>query len=238
MIRRCLPVELREGAGAWIRRLFPTVGQPPVDPFVLLDEFTVVPPAHFPEHPHKGFEAVTFLVEGGFRHRDNLGHDSVVGVGGAQRFTAGRGIIHAEYPVGERVRGLQLWVTLPQALKQVEPSYQVVEALPWYEQAGIRQCVIVGDGSPLRLETPVEYFFLELAPGATGSHPIEQGWKGFAYVLEGAVRLNDIPVHGGEGVILEEEAQLEYTTAEGARLVVGLGRPWHEPIRLVGSFVL
>jgi hypothetical protein len=212
--------------------------QPPFDPFVLVDEFCVEPPAYFPDHPHKGFEAVTYLLEGGFRHRDSLGNDSTVMAGGAQRFTAGRGIVHAEYPLGERARGLQVWVVLPQALKGIEPSYQAAPFLPWEELGQVRRCWIVGNGAPIQLQTPVQYLDVCLAPGSQYEHPVPEGWQGFVYVLEGQGAVNAVELSVAEGAVFWEEPSIRLATPVGMRAVLALGCPWREPIRLYGSFVL
>ncbi|MCS6966806.1 MAG: pirin family protein [Candidatus Kapabacteria bacterium] len=238
MIRRVIPLQRREGMGAEVRRLFPTQQQSVADPFVLFDEFHVIPPAYFPDHSHKGFEAVTYLLEGGFRHRDNLNNDSTVMAGGAQRFTAGSGIVHAEYPVGKRVRGLQLWIVLPQALKGIEPSYQAVPQLMWEELGGVRRCWIVGGTSPIQLRTSAQYVDVYLPPGAEYLHPLPLGWQGFVYALEGGVQLNSIPIQVGEGLLFRDETQLQCAAADGARLILAAGEPWKEPIRLYGTFVL
>ncbi|GBD06861.1 Quercetin 2,3-dioxygenase [bacterium HR21] len=238
MLWRRRAIGMREGAGAEVRRLFPTFDARPHDPFVLLDEFTVTPPAAFPEHAHQGFEAVTYLLEGAFRHRDSLGNDSVVGTGGAQRFTAGRGIRHAEEPVGGTARGLQLWVVLPLALRGCEPSYQAVAHLSWEECEGGERCWIVGGSSPLQLRTPVEYVLFRLRPGAQIVHPIPKGWNGFAYVLAGTGSINGQLVRRGDGVLVQDERHFHCRAAEEMQLVVACGQPWREPIRLYGGAVL
>ncbi len=123
-------VHTQEGDNAEVNRLFPLPGRlMHYDPFVLWDEFTVQPGAGFPTHPHRGFEAITYVFSGEMQHADNLGNTSTVGPGGAQRFTAGRGIEHSEMP-GETqaTRGIQLWINLPQRLKQLDPDYQEVPA--------------------------------------------------------------------------------------------------------------
>ncbi|MEN3026399.1 MAG: pirin family protein [Chlorobiota bacterium] len=238
MIQRIPSAQRYEGEGAQVRRLFPTLQQRTIDPFVLFDEFDVVPPAHFPDHPHSGFEAVTYLMEGGFRHRDNLGNDSTVLAGGAQRFTAGSGIVHAEYPIGDRVHGLQLWIVLPQALKGIEPSYQAVPQLAWETYDGVYRCWIVGGSSPIQLHTPVEYLAVRLSAGHQYWHMLPSGWQGFAYVLQGEVRLNDVPLRTAEGAVIREEEQLFCTAVEDARWVLAIGKPWQETIRLYGGSVL
>lgn len=232
--------ELQEGAGVTVRRLFPTVYHQHHDPFVLLDEFTVTPPAHFPEHPHRGFEAVTYILAGGFRHRDSLGNDVTVYEHSLQRFTAGRGIVHAEYPVEQGAHGLQLWITLPRALKDILPDYQAVRAeeLPTEILRGGQRRILIGQGSPLHLHTPVEYSDIELSAGARYEYAIPQGWQGFVYVLQGTVRIGPERLQRGEGALLSNELLLYCFAPEPARFVLAVGKPWHESIRLLGSAVL
>ncbi len=124
---KVLAVGTMEGRGARVQRVFPTQLTGYQDPFVLLDDFAVAEPAGFPDHPHRGFEAFTYMIEGGFHHKDNLGNDSVVETGGTQRFTAGKGARHSEMPGSGGVnRGLQLWINLPRSLKKMEPEYEPI----------------------------------------------------------------------------------------------------------------
>ncbi len=239
-------VSMEEGAGAQVRRLFPTAHRRHLDPFVLLDEFTVVPPAAFPEHPHGGFEAVTYMLEGAFRHRDDLGNDETVSSGGAQRFTAGRRIVHAELPGGEGTsHGLQLWVNLPRDLKQLEPDYQAVPAedIPESEIDGVIVRTVVGDGSPVQLHTRVRYTDVELRPQSDtatlqyeGQIPLE--WNGLIYVLEGRIELPGKALARGRAILFEGGGRLQITAQDTARFVVIAGVPHGEPIHQRGSFVL
>jgi redox-sensitive bicupin YhaK (pirin superfamily) len=118
-------VGTEEGEGAFVRRLFPTQDFNYLDPFVLFDEFFVIPPAGFPDHPHRGFEVITYMRGGAFLHRDSMGNEQIIKAGGVQRITTGRGIVHAEMPGTKGVNhGLQIWINLPRRLKGLEPSYQ------------------------------------------------------------------------------------------------------------------
>ncbi len=239
-------VSMEEGAGAQVRRLFPTEHRRNLDPFVLLDEFTVVPPAAFPEHPHGGFEAVTYMLEGAFRHRDDLGNDQTVAAGGVQRFTAGKRIVHAELPGGEGAsHGLQLWVNLPRDLKQLEPDYQAVPAedIPESETDSAIVRTVVGDGSPVQLHTMVRYIDVELRPGSDfapvqyeGQIPLE--WNGLVYVLEGRVELPDRALARGRAILFQGGGRLQITAQDTARFVLIAGVPHGEPIHQRGSFVL
>jgi hypothetical protein len=233
-------IRMSEGAGAEVLRLFPTRHQQHVDPFVLLDEFTVTPPAAFPEHPHGGFEAVTYMLDGAFRHRDNLGNDEIVSAGGVQRFTAGRRIVHAELPGTEETsHGLQLWVNLPRRLKEIEPDYQPVpsDEIPEDEEGGIRVRTVVGGGSPVELRTEVRYVDVTMESGATFSREIPSDWNGLIYVLEGELGVGDGTMERGKAAIFKGGGEVRATAKEPVRFVLIAGAPHNEPIRQRGSFV-
>ncbi len=238
-------VAMAEGAGARVHRVFPTGGLQHVDPFVLLDEFTVDPSAGFPDHPHGGFEAVTYMLKGAFRHRDDLGNDETVSAGGVQWFTAGRGIVHAELPGGDEVsHGLQLWVNLPRRLKETEPAYRAAgaEDIPEAQEGGVWTRTVIGDGSPVKLHTQVRYVDVILRPEAAGvelayAEQISSGWYGLAYVLEGEIVLSGRAVTRGRAAIFGGGGELEVTAEQYARFVVIAGEPHGEPIRQRGSFV-
>lgn len=239
-------VSMEEGAGARVRRLFPTEHRRHLDPFVLLDEFTVTPPAAFPEHPHGGFEAVTYMLDGAFRHRDDLGNDQTVSAGGVQRFTAGKRIVHAELPGGEATsHGLQLWVNLPRDLKELEPDYQAVPAedIPDSEIDGGIVRTVIGEESPVRLHTRVRYTDVAFKPGPDrqplryeGQIPLE--WNGLVYVLEGTIGLPGTQLTRGRAILFEGGGRLEITAQGASRFVVIAGVPHREPIHQRGSFVL
>ena len=141
-----------EGDGVDVKRLFPLQGFMNFDPFVLWDHFNIGPGRGFPDHPHRGFEAITYMFDGGMNHKDNLGNESFVTAGGAQRFTAGAGMVHSEMPAeaGES-NGIQLWINLPQRLKKIEPGYQQVDAaeFPIVELEAGQVKILVGENSPL-----------------------------------------------------------------------------------------
>lgn len=233
-------VAMSEGAGARVRRVFPTQHMRHIDPFVLLDEFTVTPPAAFPEHPHGGFEAVTYMLDGAFRHKDDIGNDETVSAGGVQRFTAGKRIVHAELPGSEETsHGLQLWVNLPRKLKGIEPDYQAVPAdeIPERREGAVRVRTVVEEGSPVALHTAMRYLDVALEPEAIFADQIPLPWNGLIYVLEGRVELGDAAVDRGNAVIFERGGDLRVTSAEASRFELIAGEPHGEPIRQRGSFV-
>jgi len=238
--RKVTAVEMEEGEGAKVRRVFPTSHLMHLDPFVLLDEFFVEPPAGFPSHPHGGFEAVTYMLEGGFHHTDNLGNDSVVLAGGVQRFTAGRRIVHSELPGTNGLnRGLQLWVRLPNRLMGLEPDYQQVEplAIPEKDVDGCRVRMIVGEGSPVGLRTKVEYLDVTLPQQKEFTHEVGPGFNALLYVLEGTLAIGRSRVERGEAAVLTADVQVNVHSTEKARFVLISGKPHGEPIMLRGSFV-
>jgi redox-sensitive bicupin YhaK (pirin superfamily) len=240
VLRKVEAVETAEGEGAIVKRVFPTRHLMSFDPFPLLDEFNIEPPAGFPEHPHGGFEAVTYMLQGGFHHTDNLGNNSIVMAGGVQRFTAGKPIIHSELPGTERLnRGLQLWIRLPTKLQGLAPTYQQVDAKDIPEQSvnGPLVRTIVGENSPVKLQNEVTYLDVTLQPKQTFTHDVRRDFNAFIYVLEGAVKIGDAEVGKGEAALLTEGDSIELSAAEPARLVVIGGKPHGEEIVLRGSFV-
>ncbi|UCC57269.1 MAG: pirin family protein [Gammaproteobacteria bacterium] len=234
-------VQTREGDNAEVRRLFPLPGRlMNYDPFVLWDDFTVRPGAGFPTHPHRGFEAVTYLFSGEMQHRDNLGNHSTVGPGGAQRFTAGSGIEHSEMPGDEAdARGIQLWVNLPLRLKQLDPGYQEIPAteIPQQDIDGGYVRTIVGKGSPLRLHTDVHYLEVVLGDNAEYGNTVDETHQGFIYLVAGDATLGDTQLEAGDACFLETGNIWQIQSQSGCRLMVCTGTPHREPIRQHGTFV-
>lgn len=230
-----------DGQGASLHRLFPGPALRHLDPFVLFDDFDVRKPAGFPEHPHRGFEAFTYMIEGAFHHRDSLGNDSVIGPGGTQRFTSGRGARHSEMPAGEGSnRGLQLWVNLPQRLKKMAPSYAGLEgaAIPERGFEGLlgRAREVVGASSPVELQTEVELLDLDLLADARFRHEVPAGHNAIVYLLEGRVALLGETLTRGQAVVPSAGA-IEIVAEQPSRVLWLSGRPHGEPIRQRGPFV-
>ena len=251
-----------DGAGVKLTRV---IGQPQLadlDPFLLLDEFGTDNPgdyiAGFPEHPHRGFETVTYMLDGRMRHRDNHGHEGVLGPGSVQWMTAGRGILHSEMPEQQegRMRGFQLWVNLPARDKMTTPQYQEFgpERIPVATPAaGVRVKVIAGEvdgvrGPIVQPATDPIYLDVDLAPGARFSHSIPAGYSAFVYVFEGAVRLVSddsgatLDTHQlavlGEGDRVELEGVAKNAHGEAARAILVAGKPLREPVAKYGPFVM
>ncbi len=192
-----------DGAGVKLTRVIGQPRLPDLDPFLMLDEFGTDNPgdyiAGFPDHPHRGFETVTYMLDGRMRHRDNHGHEGVLVPGSVQWMTAGRGIVHSEMPEQQegRMRGFQLWINLPARDKMTAPQYQEFgpEKIPAAALGdGARVKVIAGKvagitGPIAQPATDPTYLDIELEPGAKLSQPLARGHAAFLYVYEGAVRI-------------------------------------------------
>lgn len=237
-----------EGAGVPVRRALPSnrATYRMVDPFLLLDDFSAenISAGAFPPHPHRGFEIITYFLRGTGRHSDNMGNDSVVGEGGLQRITAGRGMWHGEGS-GEAagpIRGLQLWINLAQAQKRIDPSYQAVEAhqIPEHRIGDATVRVLAGEGSPTQLHTPALYYDVALAAGGLAEIPIPPEYQGFVYVLSGEAVFGPNGQRASQEQVaaLGEGDTLQVTAGgSGVRFVLGAGRPHHEPVRWNGPYV-
>jgi quercetin 2,3-dioxygenase len=239
-IHRIQAQEMNEGDGARVRRLFPVAGLRHHDPFVLFDNFSVGPNAGFPPHPHRGFEAITYLFDGAFRHEDNLGNRSTVTRGGAQRFTAGRGLIHSEMPAApETSHGIQLWINLAKSDKHIEPGYQQVDAAQFPEEhiVGGHVRTLVGPGSPLQLHTPVLYLDMTLAENAAHTITLPADFNGLVYVVSGKLRLASDVLAAGEAALLTGGGTLRVEAIDAARCVCAAGQPHNEPIIQHGPYV-
>jgi redox-sensitive bicupin YhaK (pirin superfamily) len=222
------------------------------DPFVLMAE-DWTPRGAFTEHPHRGMETVTFIIEGSIEHRDSAGHSGVIHAGDAQWMTAGRGVRHEESPPdGTVAHSLQLWVNLPAALKMTEPRYQdlVGAAMPVRHEAGAQVRIYSGQSggatSPTLNHVPVIMLEVRLEPGALLREQLPASDNAFVYLLEGAVKV-------GESATRVQASQLAWltrserpgssqvtltATGSAVRLLLFSGRPLHEPIALGGPFVM
>jgi hypothetical protein len=244
-----------DGAGVRLTRVIGQPGLSELDPFLLLDEFRSDNPgdyiAGFPEHPHRGFETVTYLIAGRVRHEDNKGHKGLLTPGSVQWMTAGRGIVHSEMPEQEHglLQGFQLWVNLPRRSKMTEPRYQEYEpgAIPEATLAdGVRVRIIAGrfagqQGPIDAAATEPLYLDITLPAGSEVPVPIPGGHAAFAYVFEGAAMVGadgtavpkgTLAVLGdGDGVVLRADGST-------ARLLVVAGHPLGEPVARYGPFVM
>jgi len=246
--------ELREGAGVVVRR---TIGGPEVDhvdPFLLLDEFRSDRAADylagFPDHPHRGFETVTYMLAGAMEHRDHRGNVGRLGPGSVQWMTAGRGIVHSEMPrqVQGLMWGFQLWVNLPARLKMTAPRYQDIapERIPEVERDGVRVRVIAGTcdgatGPVAGIATEPLYLDLQLPAGAAFTQGIPARHNAFCYVYEGSVRVGglarDVPA-GHLALLGPGQAVRLAAGATPGRALLVAGLPLEEPIARYGPFVM
>ena len=246
-----------DGAGVKLTRIIGGPDLPELDPFLLLDEFGTDRAedyiAGFPSHPHRGFETVTYMLDGRMRHQDNHGNEGLLTPGSVQWMTAGRGLVHSEMPEQEsgRMRGFQLWVNLPARDKMTEPKYQefAPEHIPVATPApGTTVKVIagvVGDvvGPIAQPATDPVYLDIGLAAGKAWEYRLPEGHNAFAYVYEGAVTLG----LGDEARALEAQEMAVLGGGEllqlragnrDARLIVVAGKPLREPVARHGPFVM
>jgi len=234
-------IEMSEGDGVDVNRLFPVSSKMMnYDPFVLWDNFNIGAGHGFPTHPHRGFEAITYMFSGSIEHKDNLGNQSRVTSGGAQRFTAGKGLEHSEMPDSEGMsNGIQLWINLAKRLKTIEPDYQQVdkENIPEIKKEGVTVRVIVGDESPVKLNTPVRYLEVNLEAGAKLEEEVPEAFRGFIYLLSGRLNVNNESVNKKEAFFFENINLLDIEAKKESHFMLCMGQPHGEPIRQYGPFV-
>ncbi len=234
--------EMGEGEGAKVKRLFPSRNYPAhFDPFVLLDEFFVESPASFPDHEHRGFEAVTYMLEGSFVHSDNLGNNSEVKKGGLQTFNAGKSLIHSEKP-GETgfSHGIQLWVNLPKNKKNSDPTYQSIKQTKVIkDEEDIKIRKVLGDDISVKLNTEVDYYDIQLNNNASIQQYINNTHKGILYVVKGDLSISNLDenISSGTALFFEDLDQLEIKAENKVRLMLITGKPLNQEIKIRGSFV-
>ena len=241
-----------DGAGVRQKRSIGTDMLSELDPFLLLDNFGTENPddyiAGFPDHPHRGFETVTYMIRGLMRHKDSSGAEGLLRPGGVQWMTAGHGIIHSEMPEqteGE-MSGFQLWVNLPAAEKMCVPRYQDFEPdeVPLVQPAGgVEVRVIAGevDGVPGPVNgIAIEPTYLDITfpPGATFSTDLPLGHTAFAYVFQGQATISNDKVELDHLAVLSDGDQVRMSSADGGRLILVAGKPFGEPVARHGPFVM
>ncbi|WBQ11725.1 pirin family protein [Hyphomonadaceae bacterium BL14] len=242
-----------DGAGVKLTRLLGTPALRVLDPFLMLDKFHSNDPgdylAGFPPHPHRGFETVTYMVEGRMQHRDNKGHEGVIGPGGVQWMTAARGIIHSEMPQQDDglMSGFQLWVNLPRAEKMKDPGYQefAETQIPADEREGVTAKIVTGRTStgvegPVR-DITVEPFYAELrmAPDSVFEEPVPSGKTAFIATHSGSVTSGGVSLSEAQlGVYGPGDTVRIEAGPDGARLMLAAGYPIGEPVVWAGPFVM
>jgi len=244
-----------DGAGVRLTRLLTQDLQRRLDPFLMLDLFGTDNPGDyiggFPDHPHRGFETVTYMLQGRMRHRDSAGNEGLLVPGGVQWMTAGRGVIHSEMPEQEEgaMEGFQLWLNLPGRDKMRAPWYRDIASaeLPEWHGDGVTLRVIAGrsqgvEGAVQRDATEPLYLDLHLAPGVQFAQPLPEAHNAFVVTYRGELAVADTTVRarrmailanlpGSDGVVLKAGPQ-------GARAILVAGRPLKEPIAQYGPFVM
>jgi len=243
-------VQTTDGAGVNLTRIIGSMELNMLDPFLLLDEFGSDNPkdyiAGFPPHPHRGFETITYMLNGKFRHKDSAGNEGYLTDGSVQWMTAGRGVIHSEMPEQTEglVRGFQLWLNLPKEKKMIEPAYNDISAerIPKVDFEGGRARIIsgkfLGISGPGKPHTGMLYYDIVLDLSTHFTMPIDNGWNAFIYIYEGSVQL-DREVNQGHLIVLDQEGELDLTAGQkGAKFIVVAGEPLNEPVARGGPFVM
>ncbi|HEY1250551.1 MAG TPA: pirin family protein [Thermoanaerobaculia bacterium] len=261
-VHKVLPsVETLEGAGFLVHRPFPTSALEQFDPFLLLDEMGPMDLAPgeakgAPDHPHRGFETVTYLLSGEMEHRDSRGNQGRLTPGDVQWMTAGSGVVHSEMPAarfqekGGRMHGFQLWVNLPRRDKMMSPRYQEIPAAKIPEatsdDGGVTVRVLAGEAlgktAVIDTRTPITYLDARLRPGAVFEQPLEPGLRAFAYVVEGAGEFGagGSPAGPHQLVLFKNDGDgvRIAATREPLRVLLVAGEPLGEPVARAGPFVM
>jgi len=255
VVRRVRGQPTSDGAGVRLTRVIGTPSLDSFDPFLMLDEFRSDDPndyiAGFPDHPHRGFETVTYMLAGRMRHEDNQGNTGLLGPGSVQWMTAGRGLVHSELPEQEDglMWGFQLWVNLPARDKMTAPRYQDIQGdeIPQVSPApGVRVRVIAGEidgaiGPVNAVATRPVYYDLQLEAGASYTSRLPHDHNAFAYVYHGDAQIGaaGTQIERGELALLSLGASVGVTAGNnGARLILVAGCPLKEPVARYGPFVM
>jgi quercetin 2,3-dioxygenase len=241
-----------------VTRPFPTAQLDRLDPFLLLDRMG--PVAHgpgeakgAPDHPHRGFETVTYVLEGAIEHGDSQGNRGRIEAGDVQWMTAGSGVVHSEMPAeeirrdGGRLHGFQLWVNLPRRDKMMNPRYQELRAagIPAATSADGKVSVTViageslGTRATIDTRTPIFYLHVRLAPGARFTQPVPEAYNAFAFVIGGELIAAGRPARENDLAVFERDGdEVVLSTDSGAELLLIGGVPLNEPVARYGPFVM
>jgi len=257
-------IQTLEGGGFLVRRPFPKAAFSEFDPFLLLDEMgpMEVAPGEAkgaPDHPHRGFETVTYMLSGEMEHKDSRGHAGRLSSGDVQWMTAGAGVVHSEMPSqafmrnGGRMHGFQLWVNLPQRDKMMKPRYQDIPSakIPKATSADglVSVSVIAGEAmgekAVIETRTPIIYLHYRLEPGGVATPQVPRDYNAFVYIVEGAGLFGSEGERGADGQMVMfapdgDEVRIENSADAKAALEVLLiaGPPLNEPIARYGPFVM
>jgi redox-sensitive bicupin YhaK (pirin superfamily) len=255
VVRVVRGVPASDGAGVKLTRVIGTRELQNLDPFLMLDAFGSEEAgdylAGFPDHPHRGFETVTYMLEGRMQHQDNKGNKGDLGPGSVQWMTAGRGIVHSEMPLQEsgRMAGFQLWVNLPAKDKMCAPRYQDIPAgdVPVVSgESGATVKVLAGsyggvEGPVKAVATDPTYLDVTLGPQGAFAISLEQSYTSFAYVFEGEVKFGEegTLIKAGQLAVFSSGAGLKANGGNaGGRFILLAGKPLKEPIAQYGPFVM
>lgn len=257
-------IETLEGAGFLVRRPFPTHALSEFDPFLLLDEMGPMElgPGQAkgaPDHPHRGFETVTYMLSGEMQHKDSRGHAGKLTPGDVQWMTAGAGVVHSEMPSAEfernggRMHGFQLWVNLPKRDKMMTPRYQEIpnSQIPKATSSDglVSVAVIAGEAlgqkAVIETRTPIIYLHYQIKPGGSVIQHVPHDYSGFVYVIDGAGKFGVDAEHAADGQMVMlaqdgDEVRIENPADAQATLEVLLlaGAPLNEPVARYGPFVM
>ncbi len=250
---------VKEGAGFYVRRPFPTRELDRIDPFLLLDhmEPNDLGPGEAegaPDHPHRGFETVTYMLEGTMVHKDSAGNKGRISSGDVQWMTAGSGVIHSEMPSeeiqrkGGRLNGLQLWVNLPQRDKMMAPRYQdtLAESIPVADSPdkSVKVKVIAGESlgqsAVIQTRTPIIYLHVKMMADAAFEQPIPASFNAFIFVLSGQVTSGGQTASSDQLMLFNQDGdKVSVSTAStGADFLLVAGEPLNEPVSRYGPFVM
>ncbi|MSQ59994.1 MAG: pirin family protein [Betaproteobacteria bacterium] len=240
-----------DGAGVKLKRVIGSPQMEMLDPFLMLDEFGSDDPeswiAGFPDHPHRGFETVSIMLDGRVRHGDSVGNKGVIEAGDVQWMTAGRGIVHTEMPerAQGRLRGFQLWVNLPGALKMTAPRYQDLPSarIALAHAEGVSLRIIAGEAlgvkGPVDTLIPVRLLLAELGAQAKLELPVPKAHNCFGYVYAGALQSSGTTLAEGTLAVFEDGGGLSIQAgSQGAKVLLCDGMPIGEPVARYGPFVM
>lgn len=255
---RIVPAQrLTEGAGFIVHRPFPVPGLSYFDPILLIDEMGPVEykpgeAVGAPDHPHRGFETITYIIDGAMQHEDSHGHRGVIRSGDVQWMTAGSGVIHSEMPTQEMMRdgglmhGFQIWVNLPRDKKMQQPRYQEYASseLPVVDESGRWVRIIAGEfegrRSPIETLVPTTMLHLRLQPGVEAEFHVAARSNAVVHAIAGSAAVEGAQLAGGQVALLEDASETIHATAgeSGFEALLISGMPLREPVSRYGPFVM
>jgi len=244
-------VQTSDGAGVKLRRIIGGPELSMLDPFLLFDDFGSDNAddyiGGFPSHPHRGFETITYMISGKFRHKDSAGNEGFLSDGSVQWMTAGKGVIHSEMPekTNGKVKGFQLWLNLPRSLKMIEPSYNDIPSsdIPIVNLSNGTLRVIAGSfqniKGPGNPHTGMLYFDLNINPNSNNNIKLEDNWNTFLYVYEGTAEIVGRQINNGQMAVLSNKGYLNIRSLNShLKCVIISGEPINESVARGGPFVM